>query len=71
MTLHYNDGNNSRYGISLAAALDQIASKYGMNADDLVTSEDDARILVWLDEESAADDPGLNAVAEIIKPSQK
>ena len=69
-TLHYNDGSNSRYGIALSTALEQIADKYDVDVDDLVTHEDDGespRILVWTSEDEAENDAGQNAVAELIE----
>ena len=68
-TLHYSDGDQSSYGLSKSGALLLVADKYGVEASDLVTHEDDGespRILVWESEEDAENDAGENAVAELI-----
>ena len=69
-TLHYADGSNSRYGISVDAALFQIAEKYGVDVFDLVTLESDEdrpRILIWTSEAASFSDAGEKAVAELIR----
>jgi uncharacterized protein with GYD domain len=65
MVIHFNDGTASRYGITRAAALRQVAEKYGTSVSALVTDDCGDRELVWLSEADAANDDGAHAVAEI------
>jgi len=68
--LHYTNGDNPHSGITEREALRQIANKYGVPADELVTEEDEGerpRTLVWLNETDADQDDGSNAVAELIE----
>ena len=62
----YSDGASGDNSRTMAGALRNIANRYGVTADSLVTDEEGVeRTLVWLDEESAENDAGQNAVAEI------
>lgn len=68
-SLHFNDGSNSRMGITKDAALWAIADKYNTEITELVIDEQGGerpRILVWLNEADAENDSGENAVAELV-----
>lgn len=60
----YADGGNDN-SATMAGACKKIANRYGVAKKSLVTNNDGARTLVWLDEASAENDDGANAVAEI------
>lgn len=68
-TLHFNDGSDSRYGLSEEGALKIVARKYETVVSELVTDDqldsERPRILVWENEASSENDDGRNAVAEL------
>lgn len=70
LEIHHSNGNASRYPESYADAIRVLKAEYG---DDIVTADweahtpDSERMLVWADEESAENDDGAKAVAEIIR----
>lgn len=63
----FPDGTTDVISDSLSGALRVIANRYGAEVGDLITDESPDRTLVWLDEESAENCDGANAVAEISK----
>ena len=48
-----------------SVAQDRIATRYGVETRALVSDDSGDRELIWLDEESAENDDGRRAVAEI------
>lgn len=62
---HFSDGTASVNSSTREGAHQAIADRYGVAVSDLVTEQSDERELVWLDEETAANDDGAKAVAEI------
>jgi hypothetical protein len=48
-----------------SVAQDRIAARYGVETHTLISDDSGDRELIWLDEESAENDDGAHAVAEI------
>lgn len=73
LTVRHNNGNQSRYADTYADAIRMLKSEYGdeivVNSDWESHSADTERLLVWASEESADNDGGSHAVAEIIRPA--
>lgn len=61
----FSDGTSDVNSETFEGALRVIANRYEVAVDDLVTEESEERTLVWLDEDSAKNDDGAKAVAEI------
>lgn len=64
--IHFSDGTSSVNSDTMNGALRVIARRYNTDVSSLVTEYDGARTLVWLDEETANNDDGSRAVAEIL-----
>jgi hypothetical protein len=65
---HFSDASVADNSSTWNGALRLIADRYQVNLDDMEWEETVAgRTLVWLDETSAKNDDGGNAVAEIIE----
>jgi hypothetical protein len=64
--LSYADGTTGETCDTEEIALEAVASRYRVPAEDLETEENNGRTLVWLSAEDAQNDDGSNAVAEIV-----
>ena len=70
-TTRFTDSTDDVSNETLAEALQAIATRYGVDAGDLVTRERAGRTIVWLDEESAEGGEEDKEVAEISAAGDK